>query len=67
MKLTPIIEGTILQLTREQLIALLKQDAKTSAAGMFRATDDALRGAVRTYLRMDRLTEAQLNQVKGTQ
>lgn len=65
MKITTQMEGVLLQLTREQLLALLQKDAKTNAAGMFRATDDALRSAVRTYLRMDRLTEAQINQAKG--
>ncbi len=65
MKISPALEGTILQLTREQLLAVLQQDPRTNAAGLFRASDDALRSAVRTYVRMDRLTDSQINQAKG--
>ena len=60
MKITTALEGVILQLTQEQLRDLLQAVPQTHPAGLFRASVDALRGAVRTYLRMDRLTEAQL-------
>lgn len=66
MKITSEMDGIILQLTREQLLDLLRQDPKTGAAGMFRATEGGLRSAVRTYLRMDRLTLEQLTKAKGT-
>jgi hypothetical protein len=53
-------EAALANMTRAQLQAILRLDPKTAVPGIHRADDDALRAAVRTYLRMGRLTEAQV-------
>ena len=47
---------------RAELIALLNTVPTSSPGAMARATDDALRDAARTYLRIGRLTAAQVLQ-----
>lgn len=48
----------------DELRALLSSVPGVAPAGMFRASEEALRGAVHTYLRIGRLTEAAVRAIK---
>ena len=60
--MTPAAEAALDSMTREQLYAVIRQARSAVLPGMFRATDNALRSAIRTYVRIGRLTEAQVYQ-----
>lgn len=61
---TPATDLAIDTMTREQLFALVGQVEGHSVPAMARATDSALRGAARTYLRIGRLTAEQVLAVR---
>lgn len=60
MKITPLIMARLSALNRKQLYRLLQQVPNAAPAGMFRATDDALRSAASTLLYVGRLNEDHL-------
>jgi len=59
-----LVDVKLDKLTREELRALLGAIPGASIPALHRADAGALRSAARTYLRMGRLTEAQVLQFK---